>query len=56
MDVIERIVKKNHGRMEQRVYGMPEKIDTDVAGYALDAMGIAIDEVTNEQRRYQNSS
>lgn len=42
--------------MEPRVYGVPEKIDTDVAGYALDAMGIAIDEVTNEQRRYQNSS
>jgi S-adenosylhomocysteine hydrolase len=37
--------------MEQRVYGVPEKIDTDIAGYALDAM-----ELTNEQRRYQNSS
>jgi adenosylhomocysteinase len=42
--------------MEQRVYGVPEKIDTNIAGYALDAIGIAIDELTNEQRRYQNSS
>ncbi|HEX7033282.1 MAG TPA: adenosylhomocysteinase [Nitrososphaera sp.] len=49
-------VAKNHGRMEAKVYDVPEKIDSQVARYALDAMGIAIDEMTAEQRRYQNSS
>ena len=35
MDVIDRRVKKNHGSMEPRVYGVPEKIDTDVTGTPL---------------------
>lgn len=49
-------VAKNHDKMEPRVHGVPEKIDGDIAGYALDATGIAIDEMTKEQRWYQNSS
>jgi adenosylhomocysteinase len=49
-------VAKNHDMMEKKVYGVPEKIDEQVARYALDAMGITIDEITKEQRRYQASS
>jgi adenosylhomocysteinase len=49
-------VAKNHDRMEIKVHSVPEKIDRQVAEYALDAMGIAIDEMTEEQKRYQNSS
>lgn len=49
-------VAKNYRRMEAKVHDVPEKIDGQVAEYALDAMGIAIDEMTKEQRRYQNSS
>jgi adenosylhomocysteinase len=49
-------VAKNHGSMERKVYGVPEKIDGQVARYALDAMGIKIDEMTKAQRRYQESS
>ncbi|MEW6603358.1 MAG: adenosylhomocysteinase [Thermoproteota archaeon] len=49
-------VAKNHGRMEKRVHDVPEKIDNQVAEYALDAMGIVIDKMTAEQRRYQDSS
>jgi adenosylhomocysteinase len=49
-------VAKNHGRMEMKVLPVPEKIDGQVAEYALDAMGITIDEMTKEQRRYQESS
>jgi adenosylhomocysteinase len=49
-------VAKNHGKMERRVYAVPEKIDRQVARYALDAMGIIIDEMTKEQKRYQESS
>jgi adenosylhomocysteinase len=49
-------VAKNHGKMERKVYDVPEKIDWQVARYALDAMGIAIDELTREQKLYQASS
>ena len=49
-------VAKNHGRMERKVLPVPEKIDGQVAEYALDGMGITIDEMTKEQRRYQESS
>ena len=47
---------KNHNRMEVKVHGVPEKIDKQVADHALDAMGIAIDELTAEQKRYRDSS
>jgi adenosylhomocysteinase len=46
-------VAKNHDKMEKKVYVVPEKIDGQVARYALDAMGITIDELTKEQRRYR---
>jgi adenosylhomocysteinase len=49
-------VAKNHDKMEAKVYGVPEKIDMDVARYALEAMDVRIDEMTEEQRRYQQSS
>lgn len=49
-------VAKNHGKMEAKVHAVPEKIDGQVALYALDAMGISIDEMTKEQKRYQESS
>jgi adenosylhomocysteinase len=49
-------VAKNHDKMEAKVHGVPEKIDMDVARYALEAMDVRIDEMTEEQRRYQQSS
>ncbi|HEY3094566.1 MAG TPA: adenosylhomocysteinase [Nitrososphaera sp.] len=49
-------IVKNRGKMERKVHGVPEKLDELVAEYALDAMGIRIDELTKEQRRYQSSS
>jgi adenosylhomocysteinase len=49
-------VAKNYEKMERKVYAVPEKIDDQVARYALDAMGISIDELTEEQRRYQEST
>lgn len=49
-------VAKNHSKMERKVYAVPERIDGQVAGYALDAMDITIDEMTKEQKRYQESS
>jgi adenosylhomocysteinase len=49
-------IAKNHDRMEVKVHSVPEKIDQDVGSYALDSMGIKIDQMTEEQQRYQHSS
>jgi adenosylhomocysteinase len=49
-------VARNHSKMQPRVYGVPERIDAQVAKYALDAMGIKIDALTEDQRRYQKSA
>ncbi|UVS68433.1 adenosylhomocysteinase [Nitrososphaera viennensis] len=48
-------VAKNYEKMERKVYGVPEEIDLQVAKSALDAMGVRIDEMTEEQKKYQNS-
>jgi adenosylhomocysteinase len=49
-------IAKNRAKMERKVHSVPEKIDEQVARYALDAMEIKIDEMTQEQKRYQTSS
>jgi len=40
------------GRMEPKVYPVPKEIDEKVARLKLDAMGIRIDELTEEQKTY----
>jgi adenosylhomocysteinase len=49
-------IAKNHDRMEVKVHSVPEQIDQDVGSYALDSMGIKIDQMTEEQECYQHSS
>jgi adenosylhomocysteinase len=49
-------IAKNHDKMEVKVHSVPEQIDQDVGSYALDSMGIRIDQMTEEQVRYQHSS
>jgi adenosylhomocysteinase len=49
-------IAKNHEKMEVKIHSVPEKIDEEVGSYALDAMGIRIDEMTEEQKRYLHSS
>jgi len=46
---------KNRGRLESRVYPVPEEIDKQVARLKLQAMGIEIDSLTPEQREYLTS-
>jgi adenosylhomocysteinase len=46
-------IAKNHANMKPRVHGVPEKIDSDVARYALDTMGIKVDSMTKAQKQYQ---
>ncbi len=45
-------IAKNHENLESKVYAVPEEIDNEVAWLKLQAMGIKIDELTDEQKRY----
>lgn len=46
---------KNAEKLESRVYPVPEDIDREIARIKLDAMGIKIDTLTEEQQTYLNS-
>src|SRR5690348_8885924 len=48
-------IAKNAGKLEKKVYDVPAEIDGEVARLKLKAMGIAIDTLTEEQRRYLSS-
>ena len=43
---------ENEGRLENRVYQVPEEIDQRVARMKLASMGIQIDTLTPEQAEY----
>jgi len=43
---------KNRGRLEARVYGVPEEVDKQVARLKLESMGVKIDNLTAEQEKY----
>jgi adenosylhomocysteinase len=46
---------KNKGKLEIKVHNVPEIIDKEVARLKLKAMGVAIDTLTAEQRKYLTS-
>jgi adenosylhomocysteinase len=46
---------KNASSLENKVYDVPADIDAEVARLKLKAMGIDIDTLTDEQRRYMSS-
>ena len=48
-------VVKNHEQMENRVYDVPEELDASIASLKLNALGVAIDDLTDEQQTYLNS-
>ena len=43
---------KNSKKLKKQVYGVPEKIDKEIARLKLDAMGVKIDKLTPEQKKY----
>ncbi len=45
----------NQGKLENRVYGVPEEIDKEIARIKLDSMGVYVDVLTPEQDKYLNS-
>lgn len=48
-------IKDNHGKLEPRVYILPREIDEMVARIKLASMGIEIEELTEEQKKYLES-
>jgi adenosylhomocysteinase len=46
---------KNKGKLENRVYSVPDDIDKDIARLKLQAMGFSIDSLTTDQITYINS-
>jgi adenosylhomocysteinase len=48
-------VAKHAGKLERRVYDVPDEIDAEVARLKLRSMGIAIDVLTEEQQKYLTS-
>ncbi len=48
-------IAKNATRLEKKVYDVPEEIDAEVARLKLHAMGIQIDTLTREQKKYLSS-
>lgn len=48
-------ISKNYKKLEKKVYSVPEEIDRKIAFFKLKAMGIKIDALTTEQKRYLES-
>ncbi|MBC7094356.1 adenosylhomocysteinase [Thermococcus sp.] len=48
-------IKDNHERLEPKVYVLPREIDEMVAKIKLESMGIEIEQLTEEQRKYLES-
>ena len=46
---------KNREKLETKIYPVPEEIDKQIARLKLNAMGIKIDTLTAEQKKYLSS-
>jgi len=46
---------KNAGRLERRVYTLPEDLDEKVVMTKLKIEGVGLDRLTDEQKRYLES-
>lgn len=48
-------IVKNRGKLENKLYTLPESVDKAIASLKLESMGIKIDTLTAEQEEYLNS-
>ena len=48
-------IRKDHGKMQKQVYGVPQELEDEVARAALKSMGISIGAQTEEQKEYAKS-
>ncbi len=46
---------ENRGKLENRVYTIPEEIDREITSLKLKTLGVKIDELTEEQKKYLSS-
>ncbi len=46
---------KNRGKLEKKVYRVPQAIDAEIARLKLESMGVHIDALTEEQKKYLES-
>lgn len=46
---------KNKGKLENRVYSLPKKLDQEIARLKLKSEGVTIDQLTTEQKQYLDS-
>ena len=46
---------KNYGKLENKLYTLPQEVDVKIAELKLKSMGIEIDTLTEEQEKYLNS-
>jgi adenosylhomocysteinase len=46
---------KNADKLEKKVYSVPHEIDAEIARLKLEAMGVTIDTLTEEQAKYLSS-
>lgn len=46
---------KNHRKLKRQVYALPAEIDEEIARLKLEAMGVRIDQLTSEQKKYLES-
>ena len=46
---------KNYGKLENKLYTLPQEVDVKIAELKLKSMGIEIDTLTAEQEKYLNS-
>ncbi|MHC1582298.1 MAG: adenosylhomocysteinase [Candidatus Syntropharchaeia archaeon] len=50
-----RYIVENHEKLHKEVYSVPKEIDEEVARLKLKSMGIEIEELTEEQKKYLSS-
>ncbi len=48
-------IVENHAKLKNKVYRLPEKIDRQIAELKLKSMGVKIDHLTREQKKYLGS-
>ena len=46
---------KNKGKLKNKVYSIPQKVDNEIARLKLNSEGVSIDKLTKEQKKYLNS-
>ena len=45
-------IAQNAGKLENKLYNIPESIDREIAMIKIDAMGLGLDVLTEEQEAY----